>query len=75
MANEVPIVTTEIGEEDCGGGFITSLMRWLDARGESYLAWTWDTWGGCLALVADYAGTPAGRYGETYRAHLRSESR
>ncbi|MGH7296634.1 MAG: glycoside hydrolase family 5 protein [Polyangiaceae bacterium] len=67
---KAPIVATEIGEQDCAGGFVTTLTGWLDQKGQSYLGWTWDTWGGCLVLVADYSGTPAGTYGRTYKAHL-----
>jgi hypothetical protein len=70
LVAKVPVVATEIGEQDCAGSFITTLMGWLDARGQSYLGWKWDPSGGCLALVADYAGTPAGTYGETFRTHL-----
>jgi hypothetical protein len=72
LAGRVPVVATEIGEQDCAGGFITTLMGWLDSRGQSYLGWKWDPSGGCLALVADYAGRPAGAYGETFRARLLS---
>jgi hypothetical protein len=67
---QVPLVATEIGEDDCQGEFITSLMNWLDARGGSYLSWVWDTWGGCLVLVSSYDGTPAGAYGQAYKDHL-----
>jgi endoglucanase len=70
LAAQVPIVATEIGENDCAGGFITTLMGWLDQHGMSYLGWTWDTWGGCLVLVTHYKGTPAGTYGQTYKNHL-----
>ncbi len=45
-------------------------MAWLDGHGGSYLAWTWDTWGGCLVLISDYSGTPANEYGRAYRDHL-----
>lgn len=74
VAAVVPIVATEIGEEDCGGGFITTVMDWLDAHGGGYLAWTWNTWGRCMVLIDDYAGTPRGVYGTTYRDHLRSRA-
>jgi hypothetical protein len=70
VAAQYPIVTTEIGEQDCAGGFITTLMGWLDQKGQSYLGWTWDTWSGCLVLITDYTGTPAGTYGQTFKAHL-----
>jgi hypothetical protein len=70
VAQRFPIVATEIGEQDCAGGFITTLMAWLDAQSQSYLGWTWDTWGGCLVLVTDYAGTPNGAYGAAFKDHL-----
>jgi aryl-phospho-beta-D-glucosidase BglC (GH1 family) len=68
----VPIVTTEIGEDDCSGQFIGPLMDWLDKRNQSYLGWVWNTWPGCLVLVKDYQGTPAGTYGQTFKTHIAS---
>ena len=45
-------------------------MGWLDAHGASYLAWTWDTWGGCgPVLITDYNGKPTA-YGAGFRDHL-----
>lgn len=70
VADQYPVVATEIGEDDCRSGFIAPLMSWLDGHGGSYLAWTWDTWGGCLVLISDYSGTPANEYGRAYRDHL-----
>ena len=67
-----PVIATEIGEDDCGGAFITTVMGWLDDHGASYLGWTWDDWGGCLVLITDYTGTPNGTYGQTYKTHLQS---
>ncbi len=73
VAAVVPLVTTEIGEDDCQGGFIDTLMPWLDSHGASYLGWTWDAWSGqCLVLVTDYAGTPNGAYGQAFHDHLAS---
>jgi endoglucanase len=72
VAKSYPIVTTEIGEDDCSGGFITSLMGWLDGKQQSYLGWVWDAWGGCMVLIDDYAGTPAGTYGTTFQTHIES---
>lgn len=74
VAAVVPIVATEIGDEACGGAFMTSLMDWLDAHGAGYLAWVWNTWTGCMVLVDDYDGTPRGVYGTTYRDRLRSRA-
>jgi hypothetical protein len=73
----VPVVTTEIGEDDCQGVFISTLMGWLDNNGGSYLAWVWDTWGsscGSISLISDYSGTPNGAYGQTYKDHLSTLS-
>jgi hypothetical protein len=73
----VPLVTTEIGENDCQGVFISTLMGWLDNNGGSYLAWVWNTWGSScssMSLVSDYNGTPGGAYGQTYKDHLSTLS-
>lgn len=72
VAQQVPLVTTEIGEKGGGHGFIDPLMSWLDARGQGYLAWTWDTWG-CgdePVLISNYNGTPCQTYGQGYKDHL-----
>jgi endoglucanase len=70
----VPVIAGEIGEYDCADGYISRLMRWLDARATSYLAWAWNADFGCRSgpsLITSYAGTPT-RYGRGYRAHLLS---
>ena len=48
VAAAVPMVATEIGQDDCMGGFITPLMQWLDAQGAGYLAWSWNADGACM---------------------------
>jgi hypothetical protein len=71
VAQKVPLITGEIGETDCGHGYIDGLMAWLDSLNISYLAWTWDTWNCSTgpALITDYSGTPTA-YGAGYQAHL-----
>ena len=72
---QVPIVATEIGENDCSAAFITDVMNWLDSRGQSYLAWTWDTWGQACSqysLITNYSGTPSPGYGQGYHDHVGS---
>jgi hypothetical protein len=74
VAAQVPLVAGEIGENDCGSGYITGLMSWLDTVPASYLAWTWNADFPCAtgpALITSYAGTPTG-YGAAYQSHLRS---
>jgi hypothetical protein len=75
LAGSFPIVATEIGDSSCDGAFMTTVMQWLDTNGQSYSAWTWNTWGtacGNYSLVTDYTGTPNGAYGLAYQTHLLS---
>jgi endoglucanase len=71
VASRVPVVTGEIGEDDCAHGFIDQYMGWADSLGISYVGWTWDTWdcAGGPALIADYSGTPTA-FGVGFRDHL-----
>jgi endoglucanase len=82
LVAEVPVVTGEVGEKDCSHAFLDRYVAWADAAGVSYLAWTWNPWGGATArgcgtnrivLVADWKGTPT-PYGAGYRAHLARPS-
>jgi endoglucanase len=73
VAKVVPVVTGELGENDCASTFIDTYMPWADAHGISYLGWTWDTWD-CRngpALISAYDGTPT-PFGAGFRAHLAS---
>jgi len=74
VAAKYPIIASEIGENDCGGGYITPLTNWMDSMGNmGYLAWTWNTWN-CdngPALISNYSGIATG-YGAAYKAHLAS---
>lgn len=71
VAAQVPLITGETGENDCGHGFIDSYMAWADSHAVSYLGWTWNTWS-CTsgpALISSYNGTPTG-FGVGFRNHL-----
>jgi Cellulase (glycosyl hydrolase family 5) len=84
VAAMFPIVATEFGENDCmGGTFVTSLMQWLDQQNQSYLAWTWDAYGACVAgsatgqggspwsLVGSYtSGTPNDGFAQAVHDHF-----
>src|SRR4051794_30583859 len=72
VAQQVPVIAGEIGENDCQHGFIDTVMNWLDAHSQSYLGWTWDTWN-CAsgpALITDYNGTPTQSFGQGFHDHL-----
>ncbi len=72
VAAAVPVVTTELGENDCAHGFIDQYMPWADAHGVSYLGWAWNSDFNCNSgpgLVSDYAGTPTG-FGVGLKNHL-----
>ena len=71
VAAKVPVVTGELGENDCAHGFIDTYMPWADAHAISYLGWTWNTWN-CSqgpALISSWDGTPT-PFGAGFRAHL-----
>lgn len=71
VARKVPVVTGELGENDCAAGFVDRYMTWADEHGVSYLGWTWDTWN-CKsgpALISAYDGTPTA-FGAGLRDHL-----
>jgi hypothetical protein len=71
VAQQVPVLATEIGENDCGGSFLNTLLPWADSHRIGYVAWAWDTasCGSGPSLISDYAGTPTA-YGAAYKAYL-----
>jgi endoglucanase len=71
VAQHVPVLATEVGENDCAGGFLNTLLPWADSHRIGYLGWTWNTWscGGGPSLISDYSGTPTA-YGAAYKAHI-----
>jgi hypothetical protein len=72
VAAAVPVVTGEVGENDCAHGFIDGYMAWADAHGVSYLGWAWNSDFNCNSgpgLVSDYNGTPTG-FGAGLQSHL-----
>lgn len=67
VAAKAPVVTTEVGENDCAGTFAQSYIDWAGHHGVSPVAWTWDTDEGCFDLVQNYSGTPT-TYGDAVRS-------
>jgi endoglucanase len=87
LGTQFPIVVTEIGEDDCQATFIDPLMGLLDAHGNGYLAWSWNSNGRPCApagpggagspyqLIKDYAsGTPNSDYAQGFMDHLAAVS-
>ena len=78
VAGKYPVVATEIGENDCSGGYVTPLMTWLDANaGGHYLAWTFNSWD-CKSgpsLISSYDGNgTATKYGLAVKNHYNQSS-
>jgi len=71
VAQTYPVVTGEMGENDCAHGFIDTYMPWADMHGVSYLGWTWNVWdcNNGPALITDYDGGTTG-FGAGLKAHL-----
>jgi hypothetical protein len=68
-----PLVTGEVGEQDCQHGFVDSYLAWADTHRISYLAWAWNV-ANCSSfpsLIRRYDGTPT-NFGIGYRDHLLS---
>lgn len=75
VAAVVPVVTGELGQDDCAGGFVEPFMRWADQRGISYLGWTWNPWD-CRtgpALITGWDGAPTA-FGAVVKAHLAQQA-
>lgn len=71
IAQVVPVIANEIGENDCDHLYIDPLMTWMDDMGLSYLGWQWNPYncGGSPALIVDYSGNPTA-FGVGLQSHL-----
>jgi hypothetical protein len=73
LAANYPVVTSEFGEFDCAGGFVTPYMNWADQNNVQYLAWAWNKFS-CTrgpSLLSDYDGTTTA-YGAAIKTHLQA---
>jgi hypothetical protein len=72
VAAQVPVAITEYGDHNCAApALVPALLPWADRRGLSYLAWTWNAWGGCEnVLIQDTSGAPAADYGRYVHDHV-----
>ena len=71
VAENVPVLTGEMGEQDCGHGFIDGYMSWADSKGISYLGWAWNVQNcnSFPALITATDGTPTA-FGQGLKDHL-----
>jgi hypothetical protein len=73
VAQNVPVLTGEMGEQDCTHGFIDGYMSWADSQGGSvsYLGWAWNvqSCNSFPALITATDGTPTA-FGQGLKDHL-----
>lgn len=74
VAAVVPVVTGELGENDCAATYVDSFFAWADPLGISYLGWAWNTasCGSFPSLITSYTGTPTA-FGQAFMAHLPTQ--
>jgi hypothetical protein len=75
ISERAPVITGELGEEDCNHDYTDSYMDWADLHGISYLGWAWNigngwTCTGGPSLIDSYDGDPS-EFGIGLRNHLR----
>lgn len=74
VAAKVPVVTGELGENDCGDAYVNSYFAWADPLGISYLGWAWNVQS-CTsfpALITSYSGSPT-TFGQAFLTHLPTQ--
>lgn len=58
LAKSIPVIWGETGEtyddSECTSKNMRVLLPWADRHISGYMAWMWDTWGDCLALIKNY---------------------
>jgi hypothetical protein len=79
LAATVPVVETELGEDDCADGHVNHAMSWSDQHGIGYLMWGWyvlpDKACSQVALISDTDGTPRAPNGTAFKAHMDALAR
>jgi len=77
VASVVPVVTGELGEDDCSSAYVQQFMQWADQHNISYLLWAWQEalpTDPCstsnLRLISKWSGSPNGLSGEALNGHL-----
>jgi hypothetical protein len=54
-------------------GFDDQLLGWAAHNGVGWAAWSWNPWGDCWSLVANWSGRPTVPYGQLVRSALLSQ--
>lgn len=58
VAAVVPLVATEVGEDDCTGELVVKpLVEFLDANSSGYLAWSWSAFSMCVPTIRENGRT------------------
>ena len=80
VAASVPVITSELGQNDCRADHVNRYMGWADRRGVGYLLWEWVLPDGpvvcgedsAYSLITDADGTPRRPVGTALRDRLRA---
>jgi hypothetical protein len=72
VARVMPVVVSEVGQRQCDSDFVGRFADWAEARGISYLGWSWNP-AGCRApsLIDSWDGRPTAS-GRQLRQRLRA---
>ncbi|CAB4700871.1 MAG: cellulase family glycosylhydrolase [Actinobacteria bacterium] len=71
LAEQVPVLTGELGATDPLDGYVADYLAWADAHAIGSLFWVWATHADDpMSLVQDQAGRPTA-YGRAARGYLR----
>jgi hypothetical protein len=69
VARRAPVMSGEVGENDCKGGFVDRYLAFARHNRISYIGWTWNVSTQCGSLIVDYSGIPSA-YGFVFRENL-----
>jgi hypothetical protein len=77
LTSTYPIISTENGEYDCGTGYISQMLDYVDAHQMSWVAWAWavppvNSVCSYPQLTIDYDGTPSQQTGQYIYQHLQT---
>ncbi|HLI09170.1 MAG TPA: cellulase family glycosylhydrolase [Ktedonobacteraceae bacterium] len=77
ISQTYPVVSAESGEYDCGIGFMSQLLNYLESHNIGWIGWAWVLQGQPCTypqLIMDYNGTPAQNMGYLIYQQLRTDA-